>query len=331
MVLLRDTMVARHPLPYLKVPHSILSALRCPVCTAQLAAGPEGLACKGADCRRIFPIVNGIPIVIDESKSVFEIDDFLEGRGTYFHVESRLRRIAKRVLPDLGSNVRSGPNFARFVGLVRGASRAPRVLVIGGGILGIGMDVLVNATDIELVETDVSLGPRTQLVCDAHDIPFQDASFDGVVAQAVLEHVLDPHRCVDEIYRVLATGGYVYVETPFMQQVHGGKYDFTRFTYLGHRRLFRYFEQLDGGVVGGPALALAWAYRYFLLSLVSGARARAFMQGFARLTAFWLRFLDPLLLNNAGSFDGASGYYLLGRKSDRPLSDHELLELHRGA
>jgi ubiquinone/menaquinone biosynthesis C-methylase UbiE len=193
------------------------------------------------------------------------------------------------------------------------------------------MEVLADATDIELVETDVSFGPRTQLICDAHDIPFQDGSFDGVVAQAVLEHVLDPYRCVEEIYRCLVPGGYVYVETPFMQQVHGGKYDFTRFTYLGHRRLFRHFDQLDGGVVGGPALALAWAYRYFLLSLVSGVRARAFMQAFARLTAFWLRFLDPLLLNNAGSFDAASAYFLLGRKSERTLSDRELLEMHRGA
>jgi SAM-dependent methyltransferase len=323
-------MVAHPSLPQLRVPGSIVNALRCPACTARLSLGPGGLTCEGAECQRTFPIINGIPIVIDGSKSVFEIDDFLSGSTTYFQEESRLRRFAKRVLPDLRTNVRSRPNFARFVDLVLGASRAPRVLVIGGGILGIGMDVLTNAADIELVETDVSLGPRTQLVCDAHDLPFQDASFDGVVAQAVLEHVLDPQRCVDEIHRVLAPGGYIYVETPFMQQVHGGKYDFTRFTYLGHRRLLRHFDQLDGGIVGGPAIALAWAYRYFLLSLVSSAWARAFMQAFARLTAFWLGYVDLLLLNNTGSFDGASAFYLLGRKTDRPVTDRELLDLYRG-
>jgi SAM-dependent methyltransferase len=261
---------------------------------------------------------------------VFAIEDFLQGRTTYFHKESRLRRIAKRVLPDFEVDMKSTENFARFAELVRGTSSSPHVLVIGGGILGIGMEVLANATDIDLVETDVSLGPRTKFVCDAHDLPFEDASFDAVVAQAVLEHVVDPHRCVDEIYRVLKSAGYAYAETPFMQQVHGGKFDFTRFTYLGHRRLFRRFEQVDAGIVGGPALALGWAYRYFLLSFVAGSGGRAFMQAFARLTAFWLKYLDRILINKPGSFDAASAYYFLGRKSDEILSDRDLLNQYRG-
>ena len=50
--------------------------------------------------------------------------------------------------------------------------------------------------------------------------------------------------------------GLVYADTPFMQQVHMGRYDFTRFTYLGHRRLFRKFEEIDSGAVSGPAMAL---------------------------------------------------------------------------
>ncbi len=41
------------------------------------------------------------------------------------------------------------------------------------------------------------------LICDAHDIPFADRSFDGVIVQAVLEHVVDPFRCCEEIHRVL--------------------------------------------------------------------------------------------------------------------------------
>ncbi len=84
-----------------------------------------------------------------------------------------------------------------------------------------------------------------------------DESFDGVICQAVLEHVLDPYRCVEEIHRVLRPNGLVYAETPFMQQVHGGTHDFTRFTHLGHRRLFRKFAEVDSGVVCGPGMALA--------------------------------------------------------------------------
>jgi hypothetical protein len=63
---------------------------------------------------------------------------------------------------------------------------------------------------------------------------------------------------------VLKDGGIVYAETPFMQQVHGSAYDFTRFTWLGHRRLFRKFKEIKSGTCGGPGMALIWSWRYFL-------------------------------------------------------------------
>src|SRR3546814_5193397 len=65
-------------------------------------------------------------------------------------------------------------------------SARPRVLVVGGGIVGSGMEPLLHAPGIELVETDVALEERTQLVCDAHDLPFDDASFDGVDRKSVV-------------------------------------------------------------------------------------------------------------------------------------------------
>ena len=125
------------------------------------------------------------------------------------------------------------------------------------------------------------------LICDAHDIPFADGSFDAVIAQAVLEHVVDPHRCVAEIHRVLNAQGVVYAETPFMQQVHAGRYDFARFTHLGHRRLFRMFQEIDSGAVCGPGMALAWSYQYFLMSFTTSKTLRKLAGVFARLTSFF--------------------------------------------
>ena len=66
------------------------------------------------------------------------------------------------------------------------------------------------------------------------------------------------------MYRVLKYDGLVYAETPFMQQVHMGKYDFHRFTHLGHRRLFRDFSQIESGVMCGLGMALACGYYYFI-------------------------------------------------------------------
>ncbi len=80
---------------------------------------------------------------------------------------------------------------------------------------------------------DIYYSANVQFIADAHSILLRDASVDAVVIQAVLEHVLDPQQVVDEIWRVLKPSGLVYAETPFLQHVHEGAYDFTRFTESG--------------------------------------------------------------------------------------------------
>jgi len=209
------------------------------------------------------------------------------------------------VLPRISHNPVARQNYSRLAALLTEYAPSPRVLIVGGGALGEGMGVLDEGQDIDLIETDVYVGERTTLVCDAHDLPFRDASFDAVVAQAVFEHVLDPYRCVAEIHRVLRPGGYVYSETPFMQQVHLGRFDFTRFTHLGHRRLLRAFKEVDSGPVGGPGEALAWSVQYFLLAFSRRRTVRMVVRGFASVTLFWLKEVDRALRSSPGSFDAA--------------------------
>ena len=132
-----------------------------------------------------------------------------------------------------------------------------------------------------------------------HDLPFHDGSVDCVIAQAVLEHVLDPYAVVDEMYRVLGDRGLVYSDTPFMVQVHGREFDFTRFTFLGHRRLFRQFSLVASGVTCGPGMALAWTLRYFLLSFFESQRLRALVSGFSRCAFFWLKYFDYFLIHRS--------------------------------
>jgi SAM-dependent methyltransferase len=221
-------------------------------------------------------------------------------------------------------------NFKMFASLLIEQTSSPRVLVVGGSTLGEGLSNLLAYPAIELVETDVTFGPRTSLICDAHDIPFMPESFDGVIIQAVLEHVLDPYRCVEEIYRVLKPQGLVYSETPFMQQVHEGRYDFARFTHLGHRRLFRMFSEIESGAVSGSGSALAWSYSYFLRSFTTSKFTKNFLEVFARLTSFYLKYFDYFLLDKPGILDAATGYYFFGRKNETPLPDRDLIKQFRG-
>ena len=316
----------------LRVSSRVAALLRCPKCTDNLSPEANTLRCANASCSAIYPIVNGISILLNEEKSAFLISDLTRNQEhTTFRTQSRIERFASRVLPDLGKNFRAERNCRRLTQLVTSENERPTVLVIGCGEFGAGTDALLSNSEVELVPTDVSFGSYTEIVCDGHDLPFEDSSFDAVLIQAVLEHVTDPARCVEELCRVLRVGGLVYAETPFMQQVHGGAYDFTRFTHLGHRRLFRHFEEIDSGATAGPGTALAWSLQYFLLAFFQNQLARSFVKAVARITTFWLRYFDYILLDKPGGLDGASGFFFLGRKSPRVLLDRELASLYRGA
>jgi SAM-dependent methyltransferase len=269
---------------------------------------------------------------LNEKGSVFSINDFVSQRDTTFNLpKSKFKEVLLRLIPNISENIKARKNYDRLVSLLLSQSASPRVLIIGGSILGQGMEPLVQNRSLELVESDVSFGPRTMLICDAHDIPFEDETFDGVIVQAVLEHVVDPYRCVEEIHRVLKKEGLVYADTPFMQQVHMGRHDFTRFTHLGHRRLFRKFDEIDSGAACGPGMALAWSYQYFCFSFTTSRPLRVLIRTFATLTSFYLKDLDYYLIEKAGTLDAASAYYFLGRKGNHILSDRELLKLYRGA
>ena len=233
-------------------------------------------------------------------------------------------------LPSISRNIKARQNYPLFRDLLVRREAPLRVLVLGGGIVGAGMEPLLSDDRIEFVESDIAFGPRTALICDAHDIPFAPQSFDGVVIQAVLCYLLDPFRCVEEIHRVLKPEGLVYAETPFMQQVSGGKIDFMRFTHLGHRRLFRTFAEVSSGPVCGPGMALAWAYKYFLLSFAVSGTMRSALGAFADLTSFWLTYLDYYLIERPCAVDAASGFFFLGKKALDPLPDRELVTLYRG-
>jgi SAM-dependent methyltransferase len=311
-----------------KLTEDTAKLLRCPACQGQLHQEDTLYRCSGSACGRTWPIVDGIPIFVDDGSSLFSIEDILRARA---EAPSSLSRMRRRWVPSVAANWPAGANYRRLAELLLQRSPHPRVLVVGGRITGQGMDELAARPQIELVESDAFFGPRTQLLFDAHQIPFADGSFDGVIIQAVLEHVLDPQRCVAEVHRVLADGGLVYAETAFMQQVHEGRYDFCRFTHLGHVRLFRNFAAVDSGVACGPGMALAWSWRYLLLSFGRSRRARGLLTAVASYTSFWLKYLDRYLVRQGPASDAASATYFLGCKADQPLSDRELVAQYKGS
>lgn len=302
--------------------------LRCPKHHCRLQLDEDQL--KSVEGGQTYPIADGIPILINEDNSIFSIEDFLSQRNTTFNLKpNSLGQIARRVAPSISLNLKSRENYRK---LARDLPSNARVLVIGGSIEGFGMDEIFARSDLKFVNTDVSFGPLTQMIADGHDLPFADSVFDCVITQAVLEHVLDPVRCTAEIHRVLKNDGIVYSEIPFMQQVHMGRYDFTRFTHLGHKRLFRKFEEIESGAVSGPGMALAWSWVHFLKCFFHNKRIRTVATGLGYLSSFFFKYFDYYLISCKGVYDSASGYYFVGKKTKGYLlDDKELVASYRGA
>jgi SAM-dependent methyltransferase len=315
------TTVRHEPAP------ELLGILRCPETGAAVAWAGDALVTAGGE--RSYPLLEGVPILVAESRSLFSPADVRGRAGAGAGLRGGLRR-------RLTSSPASRANFERLARLLRGRWREGDdpllVLVVGGGILGFGAEALLDRPWIELVDTDVYIGPRTRVVCDAHDLPFADGAFAAVVCQAVLEHVADPVRVVAELHRVLADDGLLYSEIPFMQQVHEGAYDFTRWTLTGHRRLLRDFGEISAGAVGGPGESLAWSLRYLALALAGeSAVARRILGQLTLVATLPLRALDRLLRDRPAALDGASGTFFLGRARGQPRSDADIVAAHRGA
>ncbi|PYK72558.1 MAG: glycosyltransferase, partial [Verrucomicrobia bacterium] len=70
------------------------------------------------------------------------------------------------------------------------------------------------------IEFEHKIFKHTDVVGDAHQLPFRDGSFDRVFAFNVFEHLREPARAAAEVARVLKPGGTVAIHTAFLQAVH---------------------------------------------------------------------------------------------------------------
>jgi len=277
-------------------------------------------------CKTPFPLAGGRPVLIRTDNGLFPRSAYLA--VTPQAVPSRLGALA-RLAPSRSVNLSCRRQLRAFADALDHAAGAS-VLVVGASQQKVWLDDFFERhRAIRIVYSDVDVSGLVDLFCDAHDLPFLDGTFDGVIASAVLEHVVYPERVAAEIHRVLVGRGLIYSEVPFLQQVHEGAYDFTRYTLSGHRRLLNGFEELASGVVAGPGTTLAWAIEHFVVScsprpLVPASRLAI------RLAFFWLKYFDHLFGQSPAAADGASCTFFLGRKSVAIRRDLDIVEAYAG-
>lgn len=294
-----------------RVPYDILV---CPECKKRIVYEDDCCLCTNDDCGIRYPVIAGRPVLICEEKSCYQKPGDQRKKIDFDDRENKWRIAIRRIIPTMSITMKSRRNFTVLRDRLLDRAKYPRCLVIGCGDGGVDIDKLTDDPRIDFVNLDVVPTKITDIVADAHDLPFKSESLNGVVLQAVLEHVVYPVRVMSEVYRVLQPKGLVYAEVPFMQQVHMAPNDFLRFTHFGLKNLFRDFEQHDSGVLCGPGMSLAWSYRYFLMSFFDNSALKQSASVFARLTGFYLKYFDYFLVRKSSAFDAASALYFLGEK-----------------
>jgi SAM-dependent methyltransferase len=134
---------------------------------------------------------------------------------------------------------------------------------------------------------------NTDVVADAHALPFMDAAFDAVVVMNAFEHYRDPPLAAREIFRVLRPGGTLLVRTAFLQPLHEAPWHFYNCTKYGLLEWFKAFEPSRVVVSDNftPSYAVAWLLSEAEAALrqdVSAAAADDFLSApISRFVAFW--------------------------------------------
>lgn len=305
---------------------NIFEFLRCPKTDAQLKQKDE-VTLIGSNAERIeYPILNGCPILIDFERSVVKQEDIFQNSAQSVITRKSnkgLSEFLKRIIfPTSKATLQNVNEISKRL---HNSSGESTILIIGGATVGQGMQSIYDSSSIKIISFDIYASQYVQFVADAHKIPLPNNCFDAVIIQAVLEHVIAPQQVVTEIHRVLKPAGIVYAETPFMQHVHEGAYDFTRFTESGHRYLFKNFALIKSGVVSGVGTQLLWSIEYFFRGIFRSKKIGKIF----KLLFSWLRFFD-VIIPESYSIDAASGVFFLGSKNSTSVKYHEIIEHYKG-
>jgi SAM-dependent methyltransferase len=172
------------------------------------------------NCAASFAIKEGVPVFLPEPLALVEPD-----------------HISNPIGPDFEAVLKEGKDFVLHIGAGATATRYPNC-----------------------IEFEHKIFRHTNVVGDAHHLPFRDKIFDRVFAFNVFEHLIDPKNAAQEIRRVLKPGGAVAIHTAFLQTLHEAPHHYYNATEYGVREWFSGFEIEDCRVSANfaPGVMLAF-------------------------------------------------------------------------
>lgn len=117
------------------------------------------------------------------------------------------------------------PRYARGALLDLGCGEAPLYAAYG-------------ACAGSVTTSDWHDGPHVDVVSDlTAELSFEDGRFDTVILSDVLEHLPNPSVVMGEVARILAPGGTLLLNVPFLYTIHEAPHDYHRYTEFALTRM----------------------------------------------------------------------------------------------
>lgn len=259
---------------------SLTNLLQCPTCTGELSQQMETWRCNS--CQSNGPVRGQAFFFLEDNKYPFQTPT--ENTNTHPYGEG-----AHRLLERVGN------------GLVLdfGAGNSPK-----------------SAIRRNTCYLDIKQYAHTDVVTCSKTLPFKDNSFDGIVSQSVFEHLADPFHAARELYRILKPGGHIYVDTAFMQPLHGDPSHYFNMTQYGLRRVFEMFaiERIDVAPHHLPSYGLIMQLDTLLPNMANGVWKQR-LENLRMLLGTELQSLEADL-NEKAKVSLAAGWFVEGRKPE---------------
>ncbi len=182
----------------------ILPILRCPVSKQKLAYNPDRSSLISVDGIEAWPIVSGRPVLSRDLPSP-------EVKNPE-HISNEVPEEALAIIREtqgLVLNLSAGGSKEKFD---------------------------------HVIEIEYAIFRHTDVVADAHALPFDDECFNAIVVMNAFEHYREPHKVAAELHRILKPDGRIHIRTAFLQPLHEKPWHFFNCTRYGLAEWFKSFE-----------------------------------------------------------------------------------------
>ncbi len=169
----------------------------------------------------------------------------------------------------------------------------------------------------EVINSDIYPFENVDIIADLRELPFRDNSVDMVILDAVLEHVPSVENGIKEVKRIIKSGGYIYINVPFLYPFHASPNDYKRWTIEGLKSDFSEFRAIKTGMKGGPFGTLQGVLMHIFAILLSFRieKLYLFWSQFFMVLFSPLKLLDVIFLIFPFSHEVSSHIFFFGQKA----------------